>query len=206
MTTFHVQRIRSCSQCGDVLPQKCGGCLAHPDRKPRIIELYDWPPILATGPCGCLLIQCQAPDCTNKRWRYPFLKNKEGKSVAKTFCCSPKCATTIANSAKAKKIKVNCAYCEKLKEVWPSVLKARRNIYCKPECHYLHMRKMAFEAKEGQKIIETQMNKAALLACEGSCKDITEHTEISRHKHKCNGCGAERTTFTSALIAKEVHA
>ena len=69
MSTFKVQRIRSCVQCGDLLALKCKTCLKHPDRKPRVVELYDWPQVLKTAECGCCIqFQCQLPGCTKTRW------------------------------------------------------------------------------------------------------------------------------------------
>ncbi len=137
MANFRIQRIRSCSQCGEILAQRCDKCLSHPERKPRIVELYDWPEILQTGHCGCLLIQCQRPGCTNKKWRYAKLHNKEGKSESKNFCCSPKCAALVANMSKVAKIEVKCSYCNATKMVWPSILRLRREIFCRRDHHYL---------------------------------------------------------------------
>lgn len=204
METLRFQKIRACVQCEEILSLKCERCLKHPDRKPRVIELYEWPPILRVGPCGCLLIACQAPGCRNTKWRYPRLHSKEGKAVSQTFCCSPKCAAKVAASTLKTSIEVACACgCGKKFTKQPAVLKLRRHVYFSQEHHYKHVRRMNFETKQ-KKLIIAEKDNLALLECWGGCREITEHTrrgEISKGnvRHECNVCHFIRNAHSSPI-------
>lgn len=204
MKLFKVQYIRSCSQCGDVLPQKCEQCKVHPDRKPRIIELFDWPQILQTGPCGCCIqIQCQRPGCSTKFWRYVRLHSKTGKATSRNVVCGKACAIALAGSAKAKKVEAPCAYCGAVKTLVPSILKVRRHIFCNPSHHYLWVRKMRFEAIEAARAALEAEDDAALLFC-AVCRDVVECKRSGRlyqcsKGHSINTVIAERENALETL-------
>ena len=186
---FKIQRVRSCLQCGELLSRKCTRCLIHPERKPKIIELYDWPKILETGPCGCIKIACQLLGCKNTYWRYPRLHYKTAKSVARNLYCSKKCSANAANIAKGNRaVKAFCSFCGMAKMVIPAILKVRQHVFCHSEHHYLFVRKKKAEADYAKQVIKNVDN-LALLSCEGNCRDVTEHTMQTDCKYRCNMCG-----------------
>ena len=202
MSVFRVQRIRSCVQCGSVLGLKCGKCVKHPGRKLRVIELFDWPEILRTAQCGCCIeISCQLPGCKKTIWKYIRLRGKEKKSVARKLYCSNACAARAAGLSIKTRVRVPCAYCGKIVEKQQWALKLRNYVYCKQECHYLHVRQLAFDAKKDAREKENRgQGSLALLECWNGCKDITEHVLISEpnrgttnYKYRCNVCKKSRS-------------
>lgn len=200
MTTFKIQRIRSCTQCKSILPVKCEKCVSHPERKPTVVELYDWPEILETGPCWCCIrIRCQLSGCTNTPWKYVKLRSRTGKTTAKSLFCSHTCSAKAAGATRANSVKLPCSYCSKPVSKRPSILKLRRDVYCNHECHYLNVKKQTFELKQAKKlaekvILEADENKA-LLDCI-KCKSVTEHIEESKNQYRCLECKA----ITNGLI------
>ncbi len=197
MSVFHVQRIRSCVQCGEILSQKCDKCQAHPNRKPQIIELFDFPPVLATAECKCCIkLRCQREGCQNTFWRYIRLHYSVAKARSRNFYCSSTCAAKASPATKSTSIDTPCAYCGKIVAKQPAILKLRRHVFCNPSHHYLFVKKSRFDADKGKKIIEREMEKQALLQCGNGCKDITLHEEVgyTHTKHKCMKCGFVRST------------
>ena len=168
-----IVRVRFCDQCGDPLAKKCKNCLKHPERKLKVVELYDFPTPLKVAECGCcILLQCQRPGCSNTFWRYIKLRGKEKKSRARNFVCGTTCAAAVANSCKAQKVAVSCSYCGKVKQIQPSVFKLRRHFFCSSEHHYLWQQKQSAEAIK-------QDERRAMVECP-HCKVIVECEETSK--------------------------
>jgi hypothetical protein len=199
MSTLHFQRVRFCTQCKEPLPKKCDRCLEHPERTPKVIELYDFPKILRTAECGCCVeISCQASGCSKSMWRHVNKHYKSGKWPAKTFCCSQRCAALTASMSRKTGMKVlcSCGCGQKIyKEMW--ALKMNRYVYANSEHCYKHRRQMAHDAKEE---IET---KVAYLQCLNGCvgdngDKITIHSFLGKQKYKCDDCGKEREARSNA--------
>lgn len=189
--TFKIQHIRFCKQCRELLPTKCAKCIVHPERKPRVVAIYDSPPILATGPCGCVKIACQFEKCSRKRFMWRRLK-ADGSLAQHNHYCTPDCARDDIASARTTRVMVTCAYvpCSKKKERKACEVKNMRSMCCSPACGYLQRkvetaakRKAALSAKNGT-------DGRSLMWCE-NCDDATDHMEVSRSTARCVKCGAD---------------
>lgn len=188
MSEFKVQYIRSCVQCGDILSKKCGGCTKHPNRKPRITEIYDWPPILATGPCGCIQIKCQRAACGNLAWR--SRGHQSIMSRFKSAFCSRKC-NSIANFENRKnRLTVKCAWhlCDTKIERKCSILKTFKHSYCRKDHYYLARKKMAYD------ITERQTVSRSLYYC-SKCRDVTEQMNEAK-RLRCLTCNTSNEAMT----------
>lgn len=182
--TFKVQRIRSCVQCGDVLGLKCKSCLKHPDRKPVVVEFFDWPEILKVAECGCcILIACQAPGCVNRMWRHRK-HERGGLTSSRSFICSPKCGGKLLHITRSKRQQVPCAYCSKLVTKKQFTLKSWVRSFCNNSCYFLFRAKAKHEAQQAAKAKDAAR---ALLWCE-KCKDVTEHDSPNIGSAKCLPC------------------
>ncbi len=185
MSASKVQHIRFCKQCRELLPTKCEKCLVHPERRPRIVSIYDAPPILATGPCGCVKLACQLEKCTRKRFMWRRLKADESLAQHNHYCTA-QCGRDDIAAARNTRVMVTCAYkpCSKQKERKACEVKNMRSMCCSPECGYL------------QRKVETAKRRAAAVAdkrgtfvwCE-KCKDATDHADISKTMARCTKCG-----------------
>lgn len=208
MNTFKVQKIRSCVQCGSVLNKKCKACLAHPERKPQVVTLYDWPPILEHGPCGCCVrIACQLSGCTND-WVWRHVKRKNGKATAKNFYCTVLHRNRAqAGAQRLPKVETTCAYklCGKtiLKDPWK--IKQTAESYCHATCQLLERSRRANEAKIAAKAVSEEPDPTSLLECLNGCQGndgdkITEHEEISKGRYRCVNCGKMRIMHESKVM------
>lgn len=186
---FKIQRVRSCVQCGDLLPLKCAKCVKHPARKPRIIELYEWPEILETAPCGCFKIACMLPGCTKTMWR--IRKFKHGLAEQKHFFCEQRHAQRFHAQQKRNSVVVACEECKTRIERIPAKIKAR--MFCKPECWYIYQKRKQAEAKAGQQIIAKALDRHEMLTCR-RCREITEHKPVLRGISECLACGEKRNS------------
>lgn len=190
MKTFRVQKIRSCVQCGDVLSLRCAGCVKHPERKPRVLEYYDWPEIIKTAECGCCIqIRCQLNGCTKTMWRN-VKHNRESRAVSKHFFCSPRCAGSSVGLSRVNRKKVPCAYCGTpvMKKMYD--LKSFKNAFCHRTCYALYRSKTNHEESLAKFRDEEER---ALLQCLGKCRGmITEHHTPKKGPAKCTACGAQR--------------
>lgn len=198
---FKVQYIRSCKQCGTVLSMKCKACVKHPDRKPTIVEVYDWPPILATCPSGdCIQIACQKPGCTGKPWRSRS-HTRGGKMKSAHMYCTRQCnLSMIALSKRIARVKVPCGWCRAPVERTESQLKLLKSAYCRPDHYFLFLKKAVHEAKQALKA-ETSPDRA-LLHCV-KCKDVTEHKAPSKGNAICLTCNGTRTQSGTAMPMME---
>jgi hypothetical protein len=144
-----IQRIRWCVQCECPLPLKCARCVKHPNRKPKIQDVYDWPPILATRDCGCIQIACQREGCTAKMWRHvPSASKRDGKCRYRNQFCSPRCSSIAGNAGRLNRKEVSCAECSKKLIRKAYNLKTWKHSFCGPKCRMIFYRKEMYESKE----------------------------------------------------------
>ena len=169
--TFKVQYVRSCRQCHAVLPMKCKACSIHPERRPVVIEVFDWPKILATCPSGdCIQIQCQRPACGGTMWRNRT-HTRGGKMKSEKMYCSKRCNLLVQNSAKVTSVMVPCGWCDKPVKRKQSEIKSTRRVFCHQEHYFLSLRKSAHDAKE-------EVSTRTSLHCR-KCVDVTDHKDVS---------------------------
>lgn len=190
MSYFKVQHIRFCKQCRELLPTKCAKCIVHPERKPRVVAIYDAPRILATGPCGCVKIICQFEKCARKRFMWRRLK-ADGSLAQHNHYCTPNCARDDIAAARTTRVTVTCAYapCSKKFERKACEVKNMRCACCSPACGYLQRKVETAKKREAAK----KDDGALLLQCAGKCRgEITDHLALSRSQAKCVPCGAPR--------------
>lgn len=204
MSTFKVQRIRSCVQCGEMLSLKCKACVKHPERKARVLEFYDWPGILKTAECGCCIkIACQGAGCVQTVWRNSK-HNRGGKSISKAFYCSVTCSARSMAAARCTRQTVPCAYCTKPVVKKSYALKTWTQSFCNNSCYFLFRAKAKHDAAEVKKVEPVDVG---MLQCQGPCKDITEHdTPSEKRPAKCRACGTERRHDTGAIGREETFA
>lgn len=203
MSVFKVQRIRSCVQCGSVLSLKCKGCAAHPDRKPKIVEYYNWPTILEVCPCKCSVrIACQRDGCKGTMWRNKT-HNPGGLSRSASLFCSPRCNCLVRAAERDTRVTVPCGWHECRKPVLRSrsQIKTFKAAYCRPDHYFLSMRKSAHDVKVA-KIKAIEDTQIGLLHCSG-CNDVTEHTTPDTGLATCRACGVKRFARSSALNMSE---
>lgn len=200
MSNFKVQRIRSCTQCGTVLSLKCKACISHPDRKPRVIEVYDWPPILATCPSGqCVQIQCQLPGCTGTMWRNRT-HTRGGKMRSQAMYHTKACNMKALAAARDTRTFVNCGWRECKTKVLrtQSQLKTLKSAYCRQDHYFLEMRASIHDAKEAKLLIKEGTDGRSLLECL-KCRDITDHEKTGRYFSKCLKCTSVRSDKPAVL-------
>lgn len=194
-----VQKIRSCVQCGDVLAKKCDRCKAHSNRKPRVIEYYDWPEILAISPCGCIKIACQLPGCHATMWRLKS-KNRGGMSISKNFFCSVAHTSKFVASQRDKRQTVPCAYCGKLVVKKAFALKTWKESYCNQTCHFLQRAKRKHEAREASAKIQVMV-----CYCPAHRGEIVEQTPVRGTNYLTCDQGGKTPSFYK-LIPNKVQA
>lgn len=197
MSIFKVQRIRSCVTCGDVLALKCKACIKHPNRRLRILDFYDWPPIIKTAECGCCIqFRCQAEGCPKTRWAYTK-HDRGGKAVAQKFFCSISCsALTLAKSRTMRQM-VPCAWDQKLVEKKSFAIKTWKQSFCNRSCYFLWRAKEKHETKERAKLVEKALeniqSKKMVLQCNGKCNgSATNHIWLSKSEAQCQVCKTTR--------------
>lgn len=196
MSPFKIQRIRSCVQCGDVLGLKCMACVKHPNRKPKIVEVYDWPTILETCPSGdCLKISCQRPGCVGTMWR--SRSHTRGRKMKyETMYCSRECNIAALAKARDTRVTVPCGWhaCNAKVQRKASTLKTFKRAFCRPDHYFLTLRREAHDAREGKRLAEKGDDGRSLMECEGKCSDVTDHIQAGRSLAKCVPCGTVRST------------
>jgi hypothetical protein len=198
--TFKIQRIRSCTQCHELLPLKCEKCVCSPKREPRVVELFGWPEVLQVGPCGCFQIACQAAGCVRKMWRYPG-KNPKGLSVSRNLYCSKQCTLREARAARTTAVMLPCRYCRKLCRRKQSDLARHANVFCHPEHYFLFRSKQKHQEKRAA-AAAVEATDRGLLECL-KCKDITEHLTPAKTYAVCLICGTKRSQSVTATNISE---
>lgn len=130
MALIKVQRLSYCINCENLLPVKCAKCRAHPDRKPRHIVVYDCPPILETGPCGCVKIACQREGCGKSKWTTV----PKARSFLRQFC-SRACANVVIAEGQKTRSRIACACgCGRWVERPPCKLKTHKRSFFSRLC------------------------------------------------------------------------
>lgn len=187
-----IQHVRVCQQCRDVLPVKCEKCVKHPERKPRVVEIFDAPEILETLKCGCVGFKCQRPDCPKMVYRK--LK-RDGTLELHNHFCSRSCNSFMTASSKpSNAVSLPCSNgCGTVVKRPPSKVKLARFIYCGRGCKYEHRIKINHERRE---LIKRAIESGAVqnLECWGKCPkgSITKHTKDGRD-YVCPKCGERRS-------------
>lgn len=210
MDTLKIQKIRWCTSCQELLPLKCEKCVKCPDRKPKPVEVFGWPPILATRDCGCIQIACQRPDCGKRFWRHVPARGKGGQAKHRQQYCSPACWLVVARQIRsAKTIMTPCSECKKPTYRKPCHLKTYKRVFCGRPCFLIaHAR-----GKYGRVVVEDEASPrgpgrptedltSQMLECRAPKHfgEITEHLEVKGTKlFECTGilagkkCGHRRT-------------
>ena len=205
MIKLVVQKIRECTGCGDVLSQKCDKCKKCPSRKPRVTEVYDWPPILETAACGCCVkVACQIPDelrpgsCKKTSWKRVL--NSAGATSAHLFCSHP-CANIATAAARKNRVTIKCAWCGTPKEIHAYRLARTKMLFCRKSCRFMHQRQEAANRKKANAKIDSGR---MLLECRGRCRSITEHMK-SRRGAYCLTCSTTRADgiFVAAALSNK---
>lgn len=193
------QRIRYCDQCEELLPKVCTKCVKHPDRRPRMVELFGMPPVLSIGPCGCVKIGCQRTGCAITVWRVP---RADGSLGLKNQFCSKSCnALVTAERKKAKRITATCSDGCGRTVTRPASNMRAKYVYFSQVCHFKHRTVLAAE----KRIAAAQANKdtdRGLLECL-KCKDIKEHLTPEARQAICLTCGTKRDQRITATTASE---
>jgi hypothetical protein len=200
MTEPRVQIVRMhwCTGCEKPLAPRCGGCKKHPNRKPRIVQLYGLPEVLKTAECGCChLIRCQRPACFNTRWLHLTAKERTLLGL-KNFMCSRACTVQTTADAKRTSVEVVCARpgCGRVRRVAQSALKASKHyIYCSQKCHFAHRaaqnaarRRAEARARNGDD------DSVQSLSCDGDrCRgEVRDHKKTASGRFQCTFCSTIR--------------
>lgn len=189
-----VQRICWCVQCEELLPSKCEKCIKHPDRKPRIVEVYGAPPIIETNKCGCVGFKCQRNACTNPDlvWRHP---KADGTLGFKNHFCSPACVRAVTSEAhRACRVEVPCdCGCGRICMRRKSELRSK-GVYFSQLCHYRHRLEVMHEKRAKKVAIKT-------LWC-FKCIAEVDHSKLPNDRFECVRC-RNRTTVAMSEEKRE---
>lgn len=197
---IRVQRIRWCTQCECMLPKRCAKCVAHPDRKPRMVEIFGAPQVLATNECGCVKIRCQRPGCQATMWRHP---RADGTLGYRNHFHEPQCVRFVTAAAKkAKQVAYVCACgCGRGGMRTMSDMRAKYT-YFSHLCQYKHRTTLRLEREEAARVAAVaaaiEDAQRADLWCL-KCKSVKEHL-----RGVCKACGTFRTAPTGCMEAREL--
>lgn len=182
MNQLKIQHVRFCRQCRELLPTKCVKCVAHPERKPRVVALYGAPPIIGTAPCGCVKVKCQRAACGMDAWKK--LK-KTGQLPERNLYCSKQCHLLDINVARRVVAPMPCQECGVMAQRPPSAL-SPKVFFCSRQCRWVSERKrnaavyaQRRKLDEMRKLSEQGIDGRALYYCT-KCKDVTDHIQIRK--------------------------
>lgn len=195
-----IQLIRWCRQCECLLPRRCLACIKHPERKPRVVELYGMPPILYRNSCGCVGFKCQRVGCLQIAYFHPRADGTLGK---KNRFCSPACVRADTAAAKvAKRVTTPCADgCGRLVSRPASDMKAKHS-YFSQFCHYRHRVQMKATARRANVSLDVQAKVCYGKACRG---EITDHKRLPNNVLacvRCNGRSKEASMRVESTLAR----
>lgn len=179
-----IQRICWCVQCEEILPRKCSKCVRHPDRKPRIVELYGVPPVLDTNACGCVLLRCQRDGCIKTMWRHP---RADGTLGYKNHFCSPECVRIVTAAARvAKRITAECSCGCKRTVTRPASNMRAKQVYFSQLCHFRHRVELKSAARRAVgDPADIQSVSCYSPRCRGA---ITDHKKLPTGLYACVRC------------------
>lgn len=201
--THKHQTIRWCTQCEEQLPTRCAKCIKHPDRKPRVVEIFDAPTIIKTNECGCVGFKCQRNKCTAPGlvWRHP---RADGTLGYKNHFCSPNCVRLVTAAARvAKRVTLPCSCgCGKMLTRPASNMRSKY-IYFSQKHHYDH--RVQLKAAFRRETIPEDVQ--AFVCTSKTCRgEIIDHTRVRAGVYKCVRCNFYRgEAATSATNAGELH-
>ena len=200
---IRIIKIRSCSQCGYVLSQKCPRCVKHPDRKPTIIAYYPLADKAEVCHCGHgVKVECQVPDnlrptsCKKTVWK-SIAQAKSGRIWSELFC-SKECAAIMTGIRKRSQSLITCSNPEcdrgaggtrnKFKIHQCRLKNTAEHHYCCNSCRAIGAAIFRF-GKEKIDDFSIQM-----LTCNGIThrNKITEHSQIKNNLYECTECGERR--------------
>lgn len=178
-----IQHVRFCRSCQELLPVKCTKCIAHPERKPRVVEIIGTPKILATAPCNCVKLQCQRDKCAGTMWRQ--LK-ADGSLPTKNHFCSGFCQNMVTAAARKTKTTITCSFvlCRKPVEKHLSALKVIQRAFCSQKCHY-------FQRIREKMIKRRETDDIQVLSCE-KCREVRDHKKVASGLYACTRCNYRR--------------
>lgn len=182
-----VQRIRFCVQCEEALPRRCAKCVKHPDRRPRVVELFGVPAVLATNECGCVKIRCQRPGCLRTMWRHPLA---DGTLARRNHFCSPACGRAVTAAAKrAARVAAPCSCGCGRQVVRPASNMRAQRAYYSQRCHYLHRAALLAQARRRAAEADDAVQAYACYSprCRGA---VTDHTKLPGGAYACVRCHA----------------
>ena len=182
----HTIRVSYCVQCETLLPRRCVKCVKHPDRKPRVVELYGVPEVLATAECGCCVrLRCQRPGCFKTMWR-----PKKDLARLKNHLCSVACRQAVVAAAKVSmRVSVPCACgCGKTVSRPKSNIKTER-VYFSQLHHYAHRQVLKAQARRAEERGDVQALACSSTRCRGEVRD---HVRTTTGKMACTYCHARR--------------
>lgn len=185
MITRRVQRICWCVQCEERLPDRCEKCVKHPDRRPRVVEIYDAPPVLATNECGCVKIRCQRDGCLSTMWRHP---RADGTLGYKNHFHEPACVRVVTAAArKAQRVTRNCSCGCGKKITRPASNMRAKQTYFSQLHHFQHRVALKSEARRAREKFDVQAKVCDSPRCRGV---VTDHTRTPTGLFACVRCNA----------------
>lgn len=183
MANSKVQKVWCC-QCEAPISPRCAKCLKDPSRKPRIVEIYDAPPILATNECGCVKIRCQREGCIKTKWLHP---RADGTLGFKNHFCSPQCVRLVtAAGRKAKRVSKPCdCGCGIMLSLVASKMRSKYN-YFSQKHNYAHRVWLKAKARREKDNGSIQAKVCESKYCRGA---VTDHKRVDSGLYACVRCG-----------------
>lgn len=194
MKVSEFQEVLFCTQCEEKLPRRCTKCVKHPDRKPRVVELFGVPPVINTNSCGCVLLLCQRDGCGKTMWRHPRADGTLGK---KNHFHDQECVRIVTSAARiAKRITADCSCGCGRSVTRPASNMRAKYAYFSQKCHFRHRTVLA--AKNKKELEHKNPSRdTGLLYCV-KCRDVEEHTIQYRKPAVCLKCQSTRSVPESS--------
>lgn len=177
-----------CWNCEEKITGLCAKCSKNKNRTPRIVEIYDAPPILKWCPCKqsvwircCVDPSIKPKTCQEFMWRSIM---KDGTMRFKDHFCSKLCSN--AEKRTGKEVFCSCGCGNKLWRNGFKLLKYKLSFVSnKHQWNYYH--KLKEEKKKEQEDLSLQD-----LVCLNGCEGPQVHEHIKGSSYKCTKCGKIR--------------
>lgn len=199
----NVQKVWCC-QCEVPMSPRCPKCIADPTRKPRVVEIYDAPPILRTNDCGCVGFKCQRVGCTTPGlvWRHP---RADGTLGLKNHFCSPACVRIVTAAARRlARIKEPCSCgCGRICERHRCDRLRFKHVYFSRKCQYAHKVKMKADARRLEAKGDDQFQTFCCNSGRPECREnpATDHEKGRDGHYRCVRCHfAEPAPSTNGTV------